>query len=232
LLRDTLHQQETLASRHGQAQRTRLLELGFQDSATSSMVDLERQRLAAKIGSSEQELAALIRYRQELLQAEQQALQIKIAAIKGEVGPLSTYLESLQKGEVSGGVLTAQVIAPLNGEVQAIFKVVGEQASPGEPLLALRSATATATVHGYFDEKYLSLLKSQKNVKILFPDGSTGRGVFANHYSIASSYPEKLKNQYIPIKSALLVEIVPADPDDAQRWRSFDRMDVTIRVRR
>lgn len=231
LFSETLQGQDKGAGQSAEMKRARLLELTIQDPTLTATADAERLRLLARIASAQREITALDRYRQEMLRAEQQALQIKIAAIKGEVEPLLSYLEALQQGEAYG-VVSERLLSPINGDVQAIFKVSGEQASSGEPLLALRAPTAMVTVHGYFNEEQLPILQNNKQVRILFADGSTSQGRISNHYSIAASYREKLKNGYIPIKSAVLVEIVPADPNDDVRWRSFDRMDVTIRVRR
>lgn len=214
-----------------QANRARLLELATVDPAISAREALEQQRLIAAIKGINGEIAAISRYREDLLAAEQMALRMKIAAIKNEVEPMQHYLDALQHGDDAGS-LTEQLTAPIDGEIQAIFKVAGEQTAPGEPLLALRAPTAQVTVHGYFSEEQLPILSDRKKVKIIFPDGSTSQGVISNHYSIASSYREKLKNEYIPIKSAVLVEIIPGDNGEEARWRSFDRMDVTIRVSR
>lgn len=210
----------------------RLLELSRLDRKQAAKNLQEQQQIAIDVTSIKMELESLKQYRNELLNAERQKLSLKIAAIKGDVNLLQNYLISLEQGGNEIKTIAEKLIAPINGEVQAIFKLAGEQTSTGEAVLALRAPESKVAIHGYFREDQLNYLSKNKKVTVTFADRSSSTGIISNHYSIASSYREKLKNEYIPIQSSVLVEIRPLNPDDEEHWRSFDRLDVTIKVKK
>nr|MBF0222396.1 hypothetical protein [Desulfobulbaceae bacterium] len=210
----------------------RLLELSRNDRSQLTKLMQEKQVISLAADSLKMEIDSLKRYRDELLAAEQQKLALKIASLKGDVRLLQNYLASLEQEGNQISTIAEQLVAPINGQVQAIFKLAGEQTSIGEAILALRSPESRVAVHGYFREDQINHLTKDKRVKITFADHSSSTGIISNHYSIASSYREKLKDEYIPIQSAVLVEILPANPNDEERWRNFDRLDVTIKVKR
>lgn len=210
----------------------RLLELSRVDRSLLTKIMQEKQAIAIATESLKMEIDSLKRYRDELLGAERQRLALKIAAIKGDVALLQDYLVALEQDGHQISSIAEQLIAPINGQVQAIFKLAGEQTAIGEAVIALRSPESRVAIHGYFREDQLNHLIKDKRVKITFADNTSSTGIISNHYSIASSYREKLKNEYIPIQSAVLVEILPADPSEEERWRNFDRLDVTIKVKR
>lgn len=214
------------------AMDSRLLELSRLDRSQATKSAQQAQQLAFDIAQTSTEITSTKRYRQDLVAAERQALSLKIATMKGDVNLLQNYLLTMEQGGADVSGIAEKLTSPIKGEVQAIFKLAGEQTSSGEAVLALRSPEAKVAIHGYFPEDQLICLTKDKRVKLTFADNSHSVGVISNHYSIASSYREKLKDAYIPIQSAVLVEILPLDQADEARWRSYDRLDVAIKVRR
>lgn len=127
-----------------------------------------------------------------------------------------------------GGVITS----PVKGVVQTVFKEAGAQVFPGDALLALRQVNGKTAIHGFFKPEQVASVQKGKKVKIIFPDTSESTGIIGGHYAIAESYSKKLLDDYIPVRSEILVEIFPADTSDEEKWLHYDRMTVELRIRR
>lgn len=223
---------DILRQREERAARQRLLELSRDNPKEDEPLRRELVELEAGVAGAAQELRALQQYRADELQAETEDMRRRAAALADTLKHREAYLAGLRaEGEVSLTV-AERLTAPAGGSVQAIFRLTGEQANPGEAILALQTPEAQVAVRGYFSEDQLVHLEKNKRVTVLFPDHSSGEGVIRNHYSIAASYREAIKDKYIPVESTMLAEIMPADSAAEGTWRKFDRMDVRIRVKR
>ncbi|MCP4164076.1 MAG: hypothetical protein GY760_28775 [Deltaproteobacteria bacterium] len=205
--------------------KNRLLELSHNSLNDYTTYKQEKIQSTIMINNKKNEIKSLKKYKRALINKEIDELKIKIIEKKSEINSIE-----LIRRERNPGIRVLK--SPISGYVQVIFKSLGGQFLPKESILLIRSIDAKVTIHSFFKIKYFTHLGIGKRVEITFPDNTKSVGIIKSKYSTASYFREKLREDYIPIKSKVLVELVPANSDEKKIWRKFDRMDVRIRIKK
>lgn len=207
----------------------RLLELNINQKELS---DLEKE-----IDKVQLKLLSLAATRQSLVKYKNAILQHSYPGTGegGEKKPPDdpeAILNALKSPVVVKEAPVGSIYAPVKGSIRKLFKSENSQVFSGEAIMTLRPANGAVKIHGFFKNSQIKYIKKGKTVEITFPDDSKSTGTMGQHYTVATSYREKIREDYTPVTSDVLVEIHPLDDEEAGHWRKFDRMNVRLRIRK
>ncbi len=124
------------------------------------------------------------------------------------------------------------VHAPFDATVHAVHHEVYSVVNAGEPVLSLKALHPPVVVMAYADPRILPSLFPGKSVKVEFPDGTEATGSISAVRAASESFAQLDVNDYRLLESQILIEVVPANPNEAERWRTFDRLGVRVTGRR
>ena len=124
------------------------------------------------------------------------------------------------------------VYAPFDATVHAVHHDVYSVVNSGEPVLSLKALIPPVVVVAYADPRVLPSLFPGKSVEVEFPDGTEATGMISAVRAAAQSFVRLDVEEYRLLGSQVLIEVVPADPGESERWRKFDRLGVRVTGRR
>jgi biotin carboxyl carrier protein len=201
--------------------------VGYRENSDPAVFDLQEQ-----IKTLEQTLEDLKRHRESLILSQIREMNRKRESLDHEILAAETHLKELSRWSRSEESAQGpeRVLSPVSGEVYKTYKQRGDPFKRNDIILTVIEPDATVSIEGYFPEKELKYVTAGKEVTVIFPDGRKCRGVIDTIFAAASSQPELLKENYIPIESGLVVAIRPLLAREAHLWRRYDRMDARIRL--
>lgn len=119
--------------------------------------------------------------------------------------------------------------APRDALVLHVGNVAAEIVDRGETIATLIPADAAVRVEAYLETDDIENVYVGKPIRVDFPDGEVSDGVIESVHSSAYRSAQRQWNGYTPLSSRVLVNIVPAQPQQRERWLAYDRMDVQVR---
>lgn len=126
--------------------------------------------------------------------------------------------------------LDEELRAPRPGIVSHVSNAPTEVVDRGETITTLIPHDGQVRVEAYLETTDLDGVEVGKPMQVQFPDGHVSAGVIEAVQSSAYRSTQREWDGYTPLSSRVLVHVVPADPDQRQRWASYDRMDVRVRA--
>lgn len=122
--------------------------------------------------------------------------------------------------------------APFDARIITIHRRNHEYAGRGDPIVTLESLNAPVRIEAYADSRQYERWSAGDEVQVLFPDGSETAGHVEAVQSAAYNTPARQWDDYVPVEARLRIHLITQDKNAAHHWRSFDRMDVTVRMYR
>ena len=124
------------------------------------------------------------------------------------------------------------VRAPFDGTVHSVHREVYSVVNVGEPVLSLEALRPQAVVVAYADPRLLTSLFPGKAVRIEFPDGTEAIGAISAVRAASESFAQLESEEYQLVESEVLIEVIPIDPAESERWLRFQSLGVRITGRR
>lgn len=118
--------------------------------------------------------------------------------------------------------------SPRDGVVSKVFMEIGEVVKPGEPIL-LVSDSSENYVKTFFHEANENKVHVDDTVSVTFENGEEYSGRVAQIYVAALPIPQEFKRESEPVRSALVVEIVPINQ---KGWKNVLGSRARISLRR
>lgn len=122
------------------------------------------------------------------------------------------------------------LVAPFAARVITVHRRNHEYAGRGQPVLTLEALDAPVQIEAYADSRQYARWQAGDHVRVLFPDGSNSKGIIDAVQSAAYNTPARQWDDYVPVEARLRIHLRPADKGASRYWRTFDRMDVTVRM--
>ncbi len=120
--------------------------------------------------------------------------------------------------------------APFAARVITVQRHNHEYAGRGQPVITLEALDAAVRIEAYADSRQYARWQAGDRVRVLFPDGTDSEGVVEAVQSAAYNTPARQWDEYVPVEARLRIHLRPADRNASRHWRTFDRMDVTVRM--
>lgn len=217
-----------------------LVKLGLELQANKDKLKLLQQRLAErrKLISNKTLRRALeidhaesSREKKIVLEIEDTELEVKLLVT--EIRQQATMLKDLEERAHSNSeCFVEEVRAPKAGVIHAVNKNSYEVVTRGEPILSFISDDAVVRVEAYVDDDDIGVVAPGKEASIELPDNQSLRAVVESVRSSASVRAEREWDHYTPVRTKLLVYLVPTSVVDAGLWKKFDRVNVKVSIRR
>ena len=172
-------------------------------------------------------------------------LEGDIDAIRREIKILKRHLYALRKQEKEAKALedaqmkdrinsglqyrnaTHYYVSPVSGEIGQINNSPNEVCYKRHDVMVIHQLE-NLKIKGYFNQALYQEIKLGEEVKIEFPDGTTGNGVINNFYVSTYELPEEFQKKYEPVERSIVVDILPLDMNEASLWIGYYKMAVTI----
>lgn len=164
----------------------------------------------------------------ELLRKEV-ALQLyapdRLYQLQEKIDEIELQLRKLAgESALAGG---ATFYAPSDGTVTKINRLEHEVALKGEVIMELYKPE-NIHVKAYFEQRYLGYIGEGQTVDLVFPDGSRSRGVIERFYFSTFPLPPEFQKRFEPTHRDVAVDIRPLNPEEAQRWQAFYKLNVKV----
>ncbi len=158
-------------------------------------------------------------------------LVYKIETLKNEILLGSESLKNINSNSTisSSSCVDEIIYAPFTSVVNSISHKRHEFVKKGEPFISLISRNAQVKIDAYIDNESNQFLSVDKNVEIIFPDKQVGQGIVSEVISSSALFHTKKWRGYESEESSIEIKIVPINASEAQKWKSYDRMEVQIR---
>ena len=172
-------------------------------------------------------------------------LEGDIDAIRREIKILKRHLYALRKQEKEAKVLeeaqmedrinsglqyrnaTHYYVSPVSGEIGQINNSPNEVCYKRHDVMVIHQLE-NLRIKGYFNQELYQEIQIGEQVKIEFPDGTTGIGFIDNFYVSTYELPEEFQKKYEPVERSIVVDILPLDRNEASLWIGYYKMAVTI----
>ncbi|MBN1141326.1 MAG: hypothetical protein JXB25_05970 [Deltaproteobacteria bacterium] len=161
-------------------------------------------------------------------------LDYRMAELASEIERTATYRDSLlllETRKKEERIETA-VVAPVSGQVAGIYRRPHCYLGRDEKVLSILAADDPGTIVAYFKVQDFSSLYPQKGARIFLPDGRFLNGRIVAIDSLALDQEDLERHDYLPTKAHLRVEIRPDQEPPPEFWRTYNEMEIEVRVRR
>lgn len=199
----------------------RALEIG---DVISKRKNQEMIRNSRKLRDQINLLAVDIRLKKEEL-AMLELAEAELALLKRQAPPPVTQ-------ELPFECVYEDIVADFSGKVDHVTRKASEYLRKGEPLFVVIPENNAVVIEAYINRKNLRFLKEGEIMSVEFPDRTTSSGRIKEFVSSGRYHTERIKEDYIPVKTELLVTLIPTVESDKHIWQLFDRMDVRVKGER
>ena len=119
------------------------------------------------------------------------------------------------------------ILAPFDGRIHAINHKIDEYAARGAPLVILTADNASVRIEAYLKSNFYSHLKKGDTLEVTFSDQVKSKGKIEEIHAADFNVSEQEWRR--PAEGRIRVHLKPITAADAQLWKRYDRMEVTIR---
>lgn len=223
----------------------RLTRLSFEIQAQEAQLEVYTEQLR-RLGAQSQPVGIVSRAleigdadnrrRHEQLRVEQHQLRRRIDLLAANIAVKQLELVALER-ELDRAPSTAcdfeTITAPVNGTLLYATRKMDEYIHQGDPFLVIIPEGGEVFIDGYIANRDFNNIEVGERMEIVFPDKTTSWGTVRPLISSAHTASERWRNQndYQPAETMLKARLVPSG-GEAETWKRYDRMDVTIRGRR
>lgn len=164
---------------------------------------------------------------------EVEDLELEIKLLAREIQQQLAMLNSLEANAHNGnGCNIEEIHAPKAGVIHAVNLGAYEVARRGESILSFVPDNAAVRVETYVDDDEINVVTQGKPAVVVLPDKQSLDAIIESVRSSASLRAEREWDQYVPVKTKLLVRLVPASRHDTALWKKYDRVNVKVRILR
>ena len=228
ILRERLHVQKDIAIK--KIKRSRFAkELKFKQDELQhqkELVLLGVNNIESKLTSIQEEIL--------IMKAEQKALNNEIYYLKKYLAQLNSQekeIQSIEIGKAQQVNQTAFYVAQMDGIIGQINFNNNEVCYEKEDVMTIHKMDEIS-IKGYFDPEEVQYIQRGGKVEVLFPNGGRGTGIIHNFYVSTYALPAEFQKKYEPVERNVVVDIVPVNELEAERWSRFYKMQVKIETPR
>lgn len=162
-----------------------------------------------------------------------QSLQFEINLLSSEIQQQKKRLKSIKRQRYSRrNCQIEDILAPKDGVVHALILGRYEVASSGDPIMSFVSDDARVYVETYINDDNLERLTAGKSAVILLPNKEESGAVIESVRSSAVLREEREWDQYMPVKTKLLLRLTPESEQQALLWKKYDRMNIKVSIQK
>lgn len=228
ILREKLHTEKDIALKR--IKRTRYSkELKFKHD------ELQHQKELVLLGVNN--IESKLTYIQEeiiRLEAEKKAINNEIYYLKNYLTQLNLQEKEIQNIEINRAQQlnqSAYYIAQMDGIIGQINFHNNEVCYEKEDVMTIHKMDEIS-IKGYFDPEEIRYIQRGGKVEVLFPNGGRGTGIIHNFYVSTYALPAEFQKKYEPVERNVVVDIIPLNELEAERWSRFYKMQVEIKTPR
>ena len=197
--------------------------------------ELKHQKELVLLGVNNIE-SKLTRIQEDILmiEANKKALNNEVYYLKKYLSELKTQEKEIQNIENSHALAlagqanqTAFYVAQTNGIIGQINFNHNEVCYEKQDVMTIHKPEEIS-VKGYFDPEEVQYIQRGGKVEILFPNGGRGTGIIHNFYVSTYALPAEFQKKYEPVERNVVVDIIPINEFEAERWSRFYKMQVEI----
>ena len=124
------------------------------------------------------------------------------------------------------------IYSPFNGYVYSVQHNADEFVQRGKALLTLIANNADVRIEAYLKTDQRPWLETGEIVDVSLSDDISTQARIKSIHSSAYNFPQRERDYYKPADTQVLVLLEPLSAKDAQLWKQYDRLKVTVRGRK
>ena len=159
----------------------------------------------------------------DLLKSELALLYEQLRFLEDDINPLNV---SYSIGKREG--INSSYMAPIKGVIGQISVNENETCYRTESVLTIHNPEQIF-VKAYFDLDEIKNINIKDEVIIEFPDKTKSQGIINKYYVSTYALPEEFQKTYEPTERSILVEIVPLNKIESEKWAIHHKLNVLIK---
>lgn len=224
IIRERMHIEKEIAlkkikkSRHTQELKFKINELQHQ----KELVLLGVNNIESKLTYIQEDILQI--------KSQKKELNNEIYYLRKYLAQLKSQEKEIQSIEISKAQQvnqSAYYIAQMDGIIGQINFNINEVCYEKEEVMTIHNMEEIS-IKGYFDPEEVQYIQLGGKVEVLFPNGGRGTGIIHNFYVSTYALPVEFQKKYEPVERNVVVDIIPLNKLEAERWSRFYKMQVEI----
>ncbi|WP_412984630.1 HlyD family efflux transporter periplasmic adaptor subunit [Pontimicrobium sp. IMCC45349] len=159
----------------------------------------------------------------DLLKSEIALLYEQLRYLKDDKNPLN-----VSYGFGEGKEVNSSYLAPIKGVIGQISVNENETCYRTESVLTIHNPEQVF-IKAYFDLDEIKNINVMDEITIQFPDKTKSKGIINKYYVSTYALPEEFQKTYEPTERSIVVEVIPLNNLEKQKWAKYHKLNVLIK---